>query len=171
MREERYPALEAAIRKRKQAVVDAFRARRRAEEKARYLQRKEGIPSSPWATLTWKRLAEIESGDAAVLAQLVKDEGFRARQAELHRERDELEHELERAEESAYLSWIQTMPEAEARRREREVWERSQFARFGAADEQDLRRKNPAYWERVYRPQKERLLQAEAAAEQEATNA
>jgi len=104
-----------------------------------------------------------------VLKQLVKDEGFRARQAELHRERDALEHELELAEQEAYLSWIQTMPAQEARRREREIWERSQFARFGAADEQDLRRKNPAYFEQAYLPQKERLLQLEQATQAEAS--
>jgi len=114
-------------------------------------------------------LAEIESGDPEVLKQLVKDEGFRARQAELHRERDALEHELERAEESAYLSWIQTMPAQEARRREREIWEKTQFARFGAADESDLRRINPTYFSKAYLPQKERLLQAEQAAQAEAS--
>ena len=64
-------------------------------------------------------------------------------------------------------SLIGSMPRSEKLRRERLVWEGVQLRRAGGniGSEADLERLNPAFYKQSYLPQKERMLQAERAAE------
>ena len=161
-----YPTLDRAILVHKQAVVDAFRARRAAAEKVKALQAREGIKPPPWHGLTLERMFEYEDGDPEVRKQLAGDAAFMARAKELQAERDELEAALEFAEQEAHLTWIRAMPRSEKLRRERLVWENVQLRQAGGSigSEADLERLNPAFYQQSYLPQKERMLAAEQAA-------
>jgi len=162
-----YPTLDKAILAHKQAAVNAFRARREAAEKFKAVQRKEGIKPPPWHSLTLERLTQIEDSAEELRKQYAGDAAFMARAKELRAERDELEAALEFAGQEAHLVWIRSMPRSEKLKRERLTWESVQLQRAGGnvATEADLERLNPAFFREAYLPQKERMLQAERAAE------
>jgi len=162
-----FPTLDRLILEHKQRVVDAFRARRAAEEKFRAARLREGIKPPPWHGLTLERLTKIEDSDEELRKQYAGDAAFMERAKELRAERDELELSLEVAEGEAHLTWIRTMPRSEKLRRERRTWESVQLQRAGGnvATEADLERLNPAFYQQSYVPQRERMLAAEQAAE------
>jgi len=161
-----YPTLDRAILVHKQAVVDAFRAKREGAAKVAVMRAREGVKPPPWSTLTLERMVGIEDGDPEVRKQLAADPAFMSRAKELQAERDELESALEFAEQEAHLTWIRSMPRSEKLRRERLVWEGVQLRQAGGSvgTEADLERLNPAFYRQSYLPQRERMLQAEQAA-------
>ena len=161
-----FPTLDRLILEYKTRVVDTFRARRAAEEKFKAVRLREGIKPAAWHGLTWERLTQIEDSDEELLKQYSGDAAFMERAKALQIERDELEANLEAAEQSAHLTWIRTMPRSEKLRRERRTWESVQLQRAGGnvATEADLERLNPAFYREAYVPQRERMLAAEQAA-------